>query len=141
MADGTRSHALQVGKFAWMARVMEDKRLTETARLILTYCALQYVKGGTDTFSVRQQTVASHLHVHVNTVAGALRRAREFGWLWLIEERQRGRGWHKGDVHQLTLSAEEIPTPADGYYEEYPTREWRNTQHSATGVNRNTPSA
>ena len=115
-------------KFAWMARVAEDDRMTDTHRLILVYCALQYVKGADEVFSVRQTTVAAKLHMHVNTVANALRRGREWGWLQQVAQRERGRGG-QADIHRITTAA--VPTPESGYVptpscgldEEYPHRE------------------
>ena len=99
-------------KFAWMARVAEDDRMTDTHRLILVYCALQYVKGADEVFSVRQTTVAAKLHMHVNTVANALRRGREWGWLQQVAQRERGRGG-QADIHRITTAA--VPTPESGY--------------------------
>jgi hypothetical protein len=115
--------SVSAGRFRhlWMQGVLEDTRLSHAARNVLVRCGLVSTLGGEDMFSVRQETVASALGMHVNTVAGAFRRARELGWLQLVEERQRGRGWHKGDVHQLTFPAEKIPTPGGAYYEEIPT--------------------
>jgi hypothetical protein len=104
-------------KFAWMARVAEDPRLSDTRRLILIYCALQYVKSGELTFCVRQQTVANNLGMRRQTVGYALLEARKLGWLRSYE-RQRGRGYYQGDVHEITLP-DEIGTPGGTYSEEY----------------------
>jgi Helix-turn-helix domain len=120
-------------KFGWMARVLEDDRLTPVARTVLVYCALQYVRAGDDWFCVRQATVAANLHVHVNTVAKAIRRARELGWLMPGGERQRGRGHHQADTYRLdhpeigtpwsTSFDGRIPTPGSGSLDgEIPTR-------------------
>jgi hypothetical protein len=109
-------------KFGWMARVAEDDRLSDGAVRILTYIANQNVHGSDDWFRVRQQTVADNLHMHVNTVANALKRARELGWLELAEERQRG-GAGKADTYRLTVPAGgppcwsshgEVPTRGSG---------------------------
>jgi hypothetical protein len=109
-------------KFGWMARVAEDDRLSDGAVRILTYIANQNVHGSDDWFRVRQQTVADNLHMHVNTVANALKRARELGWLELAEERQRGVAG-KADTYRLTVPAGgppcwsshgEVPTRGSG---------------------------
>jgi|SRR5271156_2565345 len=89
-------------KFAWMAAVAEDDRMSDAARLILTYIAHQNVHVGEDTFCVRQTTVADKLHKRRQTVGAALRRGRELGWLELAAERTRGRGWHKADTYRMT---------------------------------------
>jgi hypothetical protein len=124
-------------KFGWMARVAEDDRLSDGAVRILTYIANQNVHGSDDWFRVRQQTVADNLHMHVNTVANALKRARELGWLELAEERQRG-GAGKADTYRLTVPAGgppcwsshgevptrgsgSVPTPGSGLEDEVPT--------------------
>ena len=93
-------------RFLWMQGILEDTRLPHAARNILVRCALVSTLGGEDTFSVRQQTVADAMGTNRLTVARALQRARELGWLDLVEERQRGRGWHKGDTHRLTFPPE-----------------------------------
>jgi hypothetical protein len=112
-------------KFAWMARVAEDDRLSDAAARVLTDIANQNVRGNADWFCVRQETVAANLHKHVNTVANALRRGRELGWLELAVERPRGRGWHQANTYRLTTPGK--PTPASGYYKEIPTPGVRNT--------------
>jgi hypothetical protein len=125
-------------KFAWMARVLEDRWLSPVAKTVLVYCALQYVKGPEDTFCVRQQTVAANLGIsRAQTVGDAFAKARKLGWLELAEERQRGRGRHQADIHRLTFPVE-IETSERCYYDaehqraeaEIPTRDGRNTNEN-----------
>jgi hypothetical protein len=104
-------------KFDWQRAVLEDNRVSATRARVLTYCALQYPGPGKITFSVRQETVAKKLHLHVDTVADAFGCARRLGWLVLEREREHGRGKLKGDTHRLTFP-QEIPGPASGYLEE-----------------------
>jgi hypothetical protein len=88
------------------------------------------VHGSDDWFRVRQATVAENLHKHINTVATALRRGRELGWLELRQERKRGRGHFQADAYRMTAPeiptrgsgsfGEEIPTRGSGSFEEYP---------------------
>ncbi|WP_139830933.1 helix-turn-helix domain-containing protein [Mycobacterium paraense] len=111
--------SLERKRFIWMNAVEQDTRLTEAQRLILTSCARINVLGGEVTFSLRQETVAERLGVQRQTVGRALAKARELGWLQLVEVRQRGRGWHKGDVHELTVPTQ-IGSPERTYSgEEY----------------------
>ena len=93
-------------RFIWMATVEQDTRLSEAARLILTSVARVNVKGGESTFCVKQQTVADRLGLTKKAVGEALRRARHLGWLRLRNERQRGRGYHRADVLELTIPDE-----------------------------------
>ena len=81
-------------KFLWMQRLLadrglmeEDRRLTDT-KTILIYCAQRYPLVDEDVFSVRQETIADSLGMHINTVANAFRRARQVGWLELAGCRQ-----------------------------------------------------
>jgi hypothetical protein len=90
-------------KFIWMPAVLEEARFTEAERIILTYCALQYINGSENSFCVRQATVAEKLHVSRRSVIRAYASARQLGYLKTAEERQRGRGYHQADVHVLTL--------------------------------------
>ncbi|CAM3222058.1 hypothetical protein H7J50_19810 [Mycobacterium intermedium] len=96
-------------KFAWMARVAEDSRLSDAQARILIYIANQYVRGRDVLFCVRQSTVADKLHKRRQTVGDALRRGRELDYLKLASKRPRGRGWHQADTHQLAFP--EIRTP------------------------------
>lgn len=91
-------------KFAWMARVAEDDRLSDAARLILVYIANQNVRGPEDTFCVRQATVAANLHKKRQTVGEALAKARELGWLELARERKRGRGQYQANTYRITFT-------------------------------------
>lgn len=102
-------------KFAWEARVMEDTRLSLTARLVLVYCSHEFVRELL--FSVQQETVADKLGLHVNTVANAFRAGRKLGWLALAAERKRGRGHRAADVYRLAFSGKETPTPPCGCFE------------------------
>jgi hypothetical protein len=93
-------------KFAWIARVAEDRRLSDCRARILMYIANQNVHGGDDWFCVRQQTVADNLHVRRQTVGDALRCARECGLLELAAVRPRGTGWHQADTYRLILQSD-----------------------------------
>jgi hypothetical protein len=99
-----------------MARVAEDLRLSDGKRLVLIYCALQYVKSGELSFCVRQRTVADHLGMRRQTVGDALAEARTLGWL-NTRERQRGRGYHQADYNVLTFP-DEIGTHGGTYSSE-----------------------
>ncbi len=111
MTDAERKD-LKRRKFEWLARVMEDRRISEVRRLVLVYSCLQFERQLT--FCIRQATVAQRLGVHRDTVSDALRQARELGWLELVRERQRGRGYTKGNELRLTFPAE-IGGPASAY--------------------------
>ena len=100
-------------KYAWAKSVETDKRISPLHRLILSHCGIHCVYGTEETFCIRQQTVADHFEVRRQTVGAALTAGRRFGWLQTIE-RQRGRGWHQGDAHRLTIPAE-IGAPPQTY--------------------------
>jgi hypothetical protein len=108
-------------RFAWIARVGEDSRISHAQARVLMYIANQNVKGANTTFQVRQETVAENLRVHVNTVANAIKCAQDLGWLALEAERKRGPGHHGANVYRLGFV--ELPTRECGSSEEeLPTR-------------------
>lgn len=111
MSDAERNE-LKRRKFEWLARVMEDKRISDARRLVLVYSCLQFERQLT--FCIRQATVAQRVGVHRDTVSDALRQARELGWLELVRERQRGRGYTKGNELRLTFPAK-IGGPVSAY--------------------------
>jgi hypothetical protein len=96
-------------KFAWYYAMAADQRISDAGRLILGYCAVRYVFGEGETFTVKQDVIARHFGVRRQTVGNALKRARDLGWLQ-SQERIRGRGHTQGDLHQLTFP-DEIGTP------------------------------
>jgi hypothetical protein len=103
-------------KYVWAKSVETDKRISPLHRLILNHCGIHCVYGTDDAFCIRQQTVADHFEVRRQTVGAALMAGRRFGWLETTE-RQRGRGWHQGDGHRLTIP-DEIGARPQTYFDE-----------------------
>jgi hypothetical protein len=108
-------------KFRWFEAMYHDARIPLGQRAIVGYCGIRYAMESEGYLvKIRQQTVADHLGVHVNTVAAAFKSAQRRGWMRMVGERQRGRGHHEPDTWELTTPTE-IPTPSSGYSgEKYP---------------------
>lgn len=104
-------------KFDWINAVLADSRFTGKEQVVLTKCALTYVRNGQDMFAVRQTIIAERCSTSVVTVKRAIAKARQFGYLVLAEERVRGRGHHSADRHCLVVPRDEIgvePEPRIG---------------------------
>jgi hypothetical protein len=90
-------------KFEWIRAVSADSRLAASERLILVNVALFSVLGGEDTFCTKQTTIALRCGTTDRQVRRAITAGRSNGYVVLVEERQRGRGYHRGDEYRLLL--------------------------------------
>ena len=92
-------------KFAWIDAVAADGRLTEGERFVLTMTAFRYVTYGEDIFHVRQTTIAERFATSERTVRRAQKQARDYGYLVVVQLRQRGRGHHGPNHLRLVIPA------------------------------------
>lgn len=92
-----------VDKFVWLRAVFADTRIAAGEKVVLAYVAVFDVLYGSDTFCVRQSTLADHCGTTRKTVNLAFRRAKRLGYFALSRQRQLGRGHHGGDELRLTL--------------------------------------
>jgi hypothetical protein len=105
-------------KFRWFDAMYHDDGMPITHRGILGYCGIRYAKESDGyEITVRQETIADNLGIHINTVAAAFASGRRREWVVKTRERQRGRGYQGGDTHTLSRPRE-IPTPTSGYFDE-----------------------
>jgi Helix-turn-helix domain len=91
------------GKFDWINAVHADDRIPLGEKAVLVYAAIFDVLGGTDTFCIRQDTLADHCGTSRKTVGCAIRRARSLGYLAVAQQHRPGPGAHRGDELRLTL--------------------------------------
>jgi hypothetical protein len=127
--------AADFDKFTWIRAVSADSRLAASDRLILVNIALFSVLRGQDTFSTKQTTIAERCGTTDRQVRRAITAGRSNGYLELVQERPRGRGYHGGDQHRL-LWPTGIPDNLSAINQEYrtdptgiPDTQGRNTGH------------
>ena len=131
----TRRTSAASFKFDWMRAVLRDTRFSDAAARVLVFVALNNVKSGECTFCVRQVTIAENTNLTERTVRAAFAQARELGYIELVEERQRGRGFHQADAYGLAIP--EIPERNDTYSginTGTPTQEYRKPHASVPGA-------
>ena len=90
-------------KFAWIDSVYAEDRFTPADKAILVYCAIKGVYGKQHDFTLNQTLIAERVGVGTATVKRAVSKAREYGYLALAAERQRGRGHTNSDRHRIVL--------------------------------------
>jgi hypothetical protein len=90
-------------KFAWLRAVLADDAVTLGEKAVLSYVALFDVRNDSDTFCVRQHTLASHCATSESTVSRAIRHAKRLGYLAVAQSRKPGWGQHGADVLRLTM--------------------------------------
>lgn len=95
----------RVDKFAWHKAIYTDDGFTSLQRAALAYAVIVYVRGGEDTFCVRQDTIAARCKISRQTVSKAITRAKHLGYLAVEHEHPRGTNNHQADVLRLALPA------------------------------------
>jgi hypothetical protein len=90
-------------KFAWLRAVLADDVVTLGKKAVLAYVAVFDVRNGSDTFCVRQHTIASRCATSESTVSRAIRHAKRLGYLTVAQSRKPGWGQHGADVLRLML--------------------------------------
>jgi hypothetical protein len=112
-------------KFAWLRAVLADDVVTLGEKAVLSYVAVFDVRNGSDTFCVRQDTIASRCATSESTVSRAIRHAKRLGYLALAQSRKPGWGQHGADVLRLTLpekSSVKLTTDSPGWNGESPVK-------------------
>lgn len=98
-------------RHTWNKGMLACPSFSNADKVALNYYAVYSAYGPGDTFSVRQSTIAANTCLHQKSVAKALRKALELGWLELVAERQRGsRG--KSDQYRLVIPGQVQADPA-----------------------------
>lgn len=112
-------------KFAWLRAVLADDVVTLGEKAVLSYVAVFDVRNGSDTFCVRQDTIASRCATSESTVSRAIRHAKRLGYLAVAQSRKPGWGQHGADVLRLTLpekSSVKLTTDSPGRNGESPVK-------------------
>ena len=108
-----------------------DKRFTVAEKDVLAWLAVKAVFSGRDTFRIRQCTVSDRTGAGERTIRRAYKRARDLGYLVVMEERQRGRGHTRADEYRLLVPTE-IPYNLASTPEEIPDTDAANTGQDCT---------
>lgn len=117
-------------KFRYYAAVYSDPRLTLADKSVLTFAAIVFVHGEGDTFRRRQDTVAARVGTNIRTVQRAYKRGIELGYLELVTERQRGRGYTKADTYRIRVPAGYAATPETDEIDDTMSGIHLNTRHT-----------
>jgi hypothetical protein len=127
-------------KFAWMARVSENRHVTHLQARIANYIALEHVRiawTGDLTFCVPHQRVAEALDItRTQTVGDALIKLKRLGLIRLVKERERGYR-NEANAYELVPPGEEYQQPDVGTEQVVPTEIDRSTNGNSQSTNGN----
>jgi len=97
-------------KHEWHRAVSRDQRLTDgAARVAIDLSTSASPEDGT--FCVRQQTVADRMGRSIRFVETSWAALARCGYIERVEERKRGRGYHRANTYRLAFPEMEIPAP------------------------------
>lgn len=94
-------------KGKWISAIRDDSRFTPGEKYVLQNAVWTYNSDGSSELYARQDTVIARLGVSKTELKKAYRKAKEFGYFVLLEERQRGKTG-VADRYRVQLPQQEV---------------------------------